>query len=226
MNKTVNIFLFLCFIPTLFLSIIISSDASLPFINTSGENITYKEVYFIVLGMIIIILNFKRSNRRWSAIKIVYNPTKYKWKSEISSQRIKRVYTYNILEAFLMSVAGVALLKITVDAWLPAIGYIISSIDAVIFVLYGASTNRFRTVITDKALIANDREVILIYFNGLRKISFQQQTVFFDFKNNDLQLQLPIDYIPEAQRKDFFTVLKSCVDLKKVYFSDNLPINK
>jgi len=223
MNKSANIFLFLFFIPTLVLSILIGFDATIPLLNTSGENIANREIYFLILGFCILIINARRSIKRWIILRMINKTTNYKWSSVVGSQRVKRVYTYNLLECLLMTVAGISLIQITFQAWLPTIGYLIGALDSLVFVIFGSTTKKFRIAIADKAILAIDREIILIYFNGLRKISFQQQTLFFDFKEKELQFRIPINYIPENERTNFFNVLKSSVDRKKVYFADNLP---
>jgi len=223
MNKSFNIFLFLLFCPTLVLSIVVGFDATLPFLDASGASLANKEVYFLLLGLGVLIVNTLRSSRRWIAMHTVNQFSKYTWNTVVSRQRIRRVYTYNFLEALLMLLAGITVVWITDLAWLVSIALIIGALDAICFVVFGDKKNRFRTGITPKALIASDRDVIVIYFNGLRSISFQQQTLFFDFKDKELQFRLPIEFIPKEKRSAFFDTLTNSVNRTKVYFANNLP---
>ena len=62
-----------------------------------------------------------------------------------------------------------------------------------------------------------DREVLLIYLNGLRKVSVSQQTVYFDYSET-LQLSFPLDCIEEQQKANFFGALEGQIDRDRVLF--------
>ena len=64
-----------------------------------------------------------------------------------------------------------------------------------------------------------DREIILIYFTGLRKVAIHQQTVYFDYINN-LQLTFPLDCIEEENKQEFFEGLHKVIDKDRVFFSN------
>ena len=79
--------------------------------------------------------------------------------------------------------------------------------------------NNFRVGVTSKAVLVSDREIILIYLAGLRKVSISQQTVYFDYIQ-DLQLSFPIDCVEEAERSTFFTSLEAQLDPNRVLFQN------
>ena len=79
--------------------------------------------------------------------------------------------------------------------------------------------NNFRVGITSKAILVSDREIILIYLAGLRKVSVSQQTVYFDYIQ-DLQLSFPLDCVEASERTTFFTSLESQLDPNRVLFQN------
>lgn len=222
MNKFFNVLLFVVFLPTMFLAILVGFDSPIPFLNTSGESLEYRKEIFLVLGLFLLLINVRRSTRRWVAMKLVNQLPKYKWNTVVSKDRIKRIYSYNFLEALAMLSMGYGVFALTSDAWMPFAGLAFGALDGMFFAVYGAKRDRFRVGITPKALLAGDRDVVLIYFLGLRRVSLQQKTLFFDFKEEGMQFRFPIDLIPQERREEFFTELKNTVDEKKVYFSNNI----
>ena len=71
--------------------------------------------------------------------------------------------------------------------------------------------------LSSKALIVADREVVLLYFKGLRKVTIHQQTVYFDYIK-DLQLSFPTNCIEPKDQEAFFELLKAQFNPDKVYF--------
>lgn len=221
MNKFFNVLLLLVFFPTMLLAIIVGFDIPLTSLHTSGANLMYRREAFLVLGIFLLFITIRRSVRRWVALRLVNQLPKYKWNTAVSTSRIQRIYTYNSLEAVVMLTAGYGVYYLTEEAWMPFVSLVIGALDTLFFAFYGAAAKKFRVGITTKALLAGDRDVALIYFKGLRRVSVQQQTIFFDFKD-DLHLRFPLDLIPEEKRSEFFKELKSCVDETKVYFQNNI----
>ncbi|HLU86210.1 MAG TPA: hypothetical protein VKZ44_00555 [Taishania sp.] len=222
MNKFYNALLFLLFVPTMLLAIIVGLDVPLPFLHTTGANLPYKNEAFIVLGIFMCLTNVRRSMRRWIAMKLVNQIEKYTWNSVVSKERIKRVLLYNYLEAFIMFFSALGLYFLADEAIVPAIVLFVSSIDEVFFAIYGKAANKFRLGFTSKALLAGDRDVTVIYFKGLRRVSIHQQTLYFDFKD-DLHMRFPIDLIPVESREDFFKSFISNIDESIVYIENNIP---
>jgi hypothetical protein len=111
---------------------------------------------------------------------------------------------------------GLSFVILTREAWFPAFVMIFFAIEALIFLLINAK-NKFRVGLSSKAILAVDREVILLYMEGLRQVSVSQQTIYFDYIK-DLQLSFPTDCIEDEERNTFFENLKESVHRDKVLF--------
>ena len=70
--------------------------------------------------------------------------------------------------------------------------------------------------ITSKAVVVADRDVSVLYFSGLRKVSIHQQSIYFDYIKG-LQLSFPIDCMEKDQHDVFFNVLEEQLDTDKVF---------
>lgn len=222
MNKFYNALLFVIFIPTMLLAIVVGLDVPLPFLHTTGANLTYKDEAFLLLGLLMFITNVRRSMRRWIAMRLVNKLDEYSWNTVVSVARVKRVMLYNYLEAIIMFFAALGLYFVADEAIVPAIVLFLSTIDEVVFAIYGKAAKKFRLGFTSKALLAGDRDVILIYFKGLRRVSIHQQTLYFDFKD-DLHLRFPLDFVPLERRDEFFKYFVSNIDESIVYIDNSIP---
>jgi hypothetical protein len=127
------------------------------------------------------------------------------------------VATYNLIEVTVMVVLSFGLYTITKESIIPAIVFLAFGLDSLVFTLIGR--NKYRVGLSSKAILVADREIILIYFVGLRKVAIQQQTVYFDYINN-LQLTFPLDCIEEQNKHDFFEALHTVIDKDRVFFSN------
>jgi len=92
--------------------------------------------------------------------------------------------------------------------------------DNVIFTLVGLSGGKYRAGITSKAVILADRDVQLVYFSGLRKVTIHQDSIYFDYIKG-LQLSIPLDSIEQGQRDTFFETLEKQIDRDKVFITKN-----
>jgi len=207
--------------PTLMLAILVGFDTPLAILHTSGANLAYHKEILLLIGAFLLVINVRRSIRRWIAMRLVNQLPKFKWNTVVSRERVQRIYAYNFLEAVVFALAGTALFVLTEHAWLCLVGLVFGSLDAIVFAIYGGVTKKFRVGLTSKALLAGDRNVSIIYFLGLRKVSVQQQTIFFDFKD-ELQHRFPLNLIPEDKHEEFFKELKECTDESKVYYQNNI----
>lgn len=220
MNKFINALLAFILFPTMLVVIFIGFDLPLTLFKTSGANLPYRHEILLGIGLLILVINVRRSVRRWMGMIIVSRKAKFKWNAPVSRRRARRVYTYLILEALVMAFAGIALYKVSPLAWMPAIGYLFGAFDSILFALIGGK-NRYRIGLSSKALIVADREVVILYFNGLRKVSIHQQSIYFDYVKG-LQLSFPSDCVEDENRAEFFTMLEEQLDPEKVYFSKKL----
>lgn len=218
MNRFINALLVFILLPTMLVTIIVGFDLPLTFLKTTGAELPYRAEIFLSIGVLILLINLRRSIRRWMGIRMVKQVKKFKWNTPVSSARKKRVATYLILEIVVFAFVGVALYEVSNQAWMPAIAYVYVALDNIIFTIVGFSTNAFRVGLSSKALIVADREVTVLYFSGLRKVSQHQQSIYFDYIEG-LQLHFPTDCIPEENRAEFFELLEAQLDPNRVFFS-------
>lgn len=221
MNKTINVALVFLLIPIMLMTIIIGFDLPLTFLKTTGAEMPYREQIFLGLGLMVLIINVRRSIRRWIGMSMVAKVKKFKWNEPISLPRKKRIATYSILEIAVMTFVGIALYTVSPEAWFPALAFLIGALDNMIFTLVGLKSNSFRIGLSSKALVVADREVIVLYFTGLRKVSQLQQSVYFDYIKG-LQMSFPTDCIQEENREEFFKILEAQMDPERVYFSHKM----
>lgn len=218
MNRFFNALLLFILFPTMALTIFVGFDLPIEILKVSGANLPYRHEAFLVLGLFLILINIRRSIRRWMGMRLVNQTAKFSWNQEVSKERRMRVYVYTLLEALVMAFVGTALYVITPEAWFPSVALLFGTVDNLIFTIIGLSGGKYRAGITSKAVILADRDVQLVYFTGLRKVSIHQQSIYFDYIKG-LQLIIPVESIEESQREEFFQVLESKVDRDKVFFS-------
>lgn len=207
-------------IPTMALTIFVGFDLPIEMIKMSGNNLPHKDYIFLGMGMLILIVIIRRSIRRWMGMRIVNQVKKFKWNAEVSSGRKSRVRVYLLLEALVMTFIGVAVYQVTETAIAPGIAFLFGALDSIIFAIAGRN-GKYRVGISSKAVIVADREVILLYFTGLRKISAHQQTTYFDYIKG-LQLSFPTDCIQEEDKEEFLNVLEAQIDPNRVFFSKTM----
>jgi len=80
-------------------------------------------------------------------------------------------------------------------------------------------TKKYRVGLSSKAILIADREIILIYFTGLRKITLHQQTIYFDYIEN-LQLTFPTNCIEDKNLSRFFEKLEEVIDKDRVFMNN------
>ncbi len=217
MNKFINVLLLFILFPTILLTVFVGFDLPLSFLRTTGQMLPYKFEIFLGIGLVFFVILLKRSIRRWMGMLIISKQKRFKWNAPVSQSRKKRVITYLGLETFIMFFIGVALYMVSEEAFAPAAALVFSAVDNLLFAVIGIKINGFRVGLSSKALMVADREVVLLYFNGLRKVSVHQQSIYFDYIK-ELQLSFPLDCIQEEQRKEFFQILEAQLNPKKVYF--------
>lgn len=213
MNSLSNAILLTLFFPILAISIIVGFNFPLEFIRTSGENIPYKDVIFLVLAVMVFVVAVNRCVKRWMGLGMANKTNRFKFSTPISNERRIRVIVYTLLESLVLSVIALALYTLTPDSLPCVLAYGIFAVDNLLFLSIG--NRKFRVSMSSKALLVADREVSVLYFNGLRKISISQQTLYFDYIK-ELQLSFPMNCLPDQERKAFVESLESVVDKEKV----------
>jgi hypothetical protein len=215
MNSFINLLLLVMSLPTLLFSVFVGFDLPIDFLNTTGARLPYSNEVYLVLGLVILIIGLRRTIRRWMGVSMVKQMSKFVWNAPISKTRRMRVFVYNSIEGVVFLSLAFAHWFLTPNAFFVLLVYLILALDSFLFVLINQSN--FRVGLSSKAILVADREVLLIYLNGLRKVSVSQQTVYFDYSEN-LQLSFPLDCIEEQQKANFFASLEGQIDRDRVLF--------
>jgi hypothetical protein len=179
MNSFINLLLLAISLPTLLLSVFVGFDLPIDFLHTTGKRLPFRMEIYLVLGLLLLIIGLRRSIRRWMGVSMVKQQTKFIWNQPISTERKKRVFVYNSLEALVFLSLMLAHLFLSQVAFFVVAAYLILALDAVLFLLINGK--EFRVGLSSKAILVADREIVLIYLNGLRKVSVSQQTIYFDY---------------------------------------------
>jgi hypothetical protein len=216
MNNFINALLLFLLFPIMAFTIAVGFDLPIEFLKTSGAQFPYRFEVFLIAGVLIFSINVRRSIRRWMGMHLVNQLKKFTWNAPMSNERIKRVKVYTIMEAAVLFFIGTTLYELTPEAIIVACGFWFATADNLVFLLVGTQKHRFRIGITKKAVIAADREVSVLYFSGLRRVSIQQQTIYFDYIK-ELQLYFPLDCIPTGEQDAFFAAVEGAVDTEKVF---------
>ena len=215
MNSFINLLLLVISLPTLLLSVFVGFDLPIDFIHTTGKRLPFRTEIYLVLGLLLLIIGLRRSIRRWMGVNMVKQQTKFIWNQPISTERKKRVFVYNSLETLVFLSLMLAHLFLSQVAFFVVTAYLILALDAILFLLINGK--EFRVGLSSKAILVADREIVLIYLNGLRKVSVSQQTIYFDYIE-ELQLSFPLDCIEPAQKTEFFEALERQIDRDRVLF--------
>lgn len=215
MNSFINLLLLAISLPTLLLSVFVGFDLPIDFLHTTGKRLPFRMEIYLVLGLLLLIIGLRRSIRRWMGVSMVKQQTKFIWNQPISTERKKRVFVYNSLEALVFLSLMLAHLFLSQVAFFVVTAYLILALDAVLFLLINGK--EFRVGLSSKAILVADREIVLIYLNGLRKVSVSQQTIYFDYIE-ELQLSFPLDCIEPSQKAAFFEALEGQIDRDRVLF--------
>lgn len=215
MNSFINLLLLVLSFPTLLFSVFVGFDLPIDFLNTTGKRLAYSNEVYLALGLLLLIIGLRRSVRRWMGVSMVKQVGKFVWNAAISKERRTRVFVYNSIEGVVFLSLAFAHWFLTPAALFVLIVYLILALDSFLFIVVNPSN--FRVGLSSKAILVADREVLLIYLNGLRKVSVSQQTIYFDYTEN-LQLSFPLDCIDDQQKASFFTALEGQIDRNRVLF--------
>jgi hypothetical protein len=215
MNSFINLLLLLVSVPALLVSVFVGFDLPIDFLHITASELQFTNEIYLVLGLLLLIIGLRRTVRRWMGVSMVKQQDKFVWNEPISATRKNRVIVYNSLEALVFLSLLVAHLLLTTASFFVVFVYFVLLLDSIVFVL--VNQNQFRVGLSSKAILVADREIILIYLNGLRKVSVSQQTIYFDYIE-DLQLTFPLDCIQESQKAAFFGALEAQIDRDRVLF--------
>ena len=217
MNSFINVLLLFVSLPMFLFTIFVVFDLPIETLRIQAQEIPHLDYIFAGFAAILFAISLRRTIRRWSGLYLVNQRKKYAFNAEIKSERKKRIIIYTMLEAVILAYFGYTYTALTTEAWAPSAVMYTFAIEGVIFLTYGLLARKFRVGITSKAVLVSDREVKVLYFSGLRQISIEQQSIYFEYINN-LQLNFPIDCLDEGNRDEFFGYLRNQVDEDRVLF--------
>ncbi|TNE55495.1 MAG: hypothetical protein EP338_04295 [Bacteroidetes bacterium] len=220
MNKSTNILLFLFSLPILAFTLAISFDMPLEIIKISGANLPYQKELFWSFAAIVFMLGARRSIRRWMGLRMVNQVTRFRWNKTMSLGRYRQSNLYLILEGVLHLIMAYGFWTLTERSYPVVLAFSILGLDHLVFALLSSSKRWFRVGLTGKAIVVADRQVTAIYLQGLKAVSVQQESIFFDY-GNDLQLDFPVSCIEQEDRQSFREELEQVVNRNKVHFSDS-----
>jgi len=220
MNKFINTVLFVFAFLTFLFVVIVGRDMPISFLRTTGQYMPYKNVIFIVIATIFLVIGGRRSAQRWMGIHLVKHTEKYQWNVPVGKRRTNRSIFYLFMEAFSHWILAGLYLFFTKDALPVTFALFVLGLDHLFFAYFGGKRNAFRVGITKSALVIADREVKILYFTGLRQVSVQQNTIYFEYIQ-DLVIDFPENVIPEDKHEEFKEELKKVINLKKVYLPES-----
>lgn len=186
--------------------------------NTTRIAMQYEGIVFGVAATLIFLIGAFRSSRKWSGIRIVNKLDRFQFNTIISKERMKRAAVINLIEMFGFLLIAIVLLIFSIHAIYVALIFFIFILDSLWNTFRGVVQKKYRIGMTKKAIVAVDREVIPIYFKGLKQITLERDILYFEYVN-DLVLDLHLSSVPPQKIDEFLQLLRKNVDDKKVFFS-------
>lgn len=220
MNKFVNIVLLILAIPTLGFALLIGFDLPIELLKISGANFEYTLEVFSILAGMFGLLGIRRIIRRWTGVNLVSKVEKYQWNEPMDKARTNQAVMYLNIEAIFHAAFALGIYMLTPLSWPLVITLLILAFEHFLFGWIGKSRKLFRVGVTKNAVVFSDRDTKIAYFSGLRQISVQQQTLYFDYIE-ELQISFPSIAISPKDRNSFRTAVENNVDRDKVYFAES-----
>ncbi|WP_107039030.1 hypothetical protein [Brumimicrobium mesophilum] len=221
MNKIYNTWIFIISLLTLPFAFAVGLNEVFGIfgLKIHGDQFEYKELVFGIAAGLIFLLGASRSSRKWSGIKIVNQVDRFQFNSVISNERKQSVLLNNSIEIVGFFLIGTVFIIFSKDAIFITLIFLIFIVDSIINTIRGMIGKKYRVGMTKKAIVSVDREVIAIYFKGLKRISITKDQLFFEYNNNDLVLDFQLNTIPVEKQEEFMRLLRINVDETQVYFS-------
>jgi len=219
MNKVYNIWIFIISLLTMPFAFAVGiNEVYGVFDLRMHDEFEYTQLVFGISGGLIFLLGLMRSSRKWSGIRVVNQIDRFKFNTAISQERKQRVILNNGIEIVGFFLIAVVFTVFSKDAVFISLIFVIFIIDSVVNTIRGLTGKKYRVGMTKKAIVSVDREVITIYFKGLKHISIDKEQLYFEYIN-DLVLDFPLSNIPTEKQEEFMRLLRNNVDETKVYFS-------
>src|SRR5690554_5749781 len=221
MNKIYNTWIFIISLLTLPFAFAVGLNEVFGIFGMKihGDRFEYKELVFGISAGLIFLLGAMRSSRKWSGIRVVNQIDRFHFNTVISQERKQRVILNNSIEILGFFLIGLVFIIFSKDAVFISLIFLIFIVDSVINTLRGIVGGKYRVGMTKKAIVAVDREVVAIYFKGLKRVTITNNQLFFEYNNNDLVLDFQLNTVPPERLEEFMRLLRLNVDDKQVYFS-------
>lgn len=220
MNRFFNIWIFIIAvlsIPTA-LAVGLNEDFQVFGFKIPGIEFEYKELFFGIGAGLIFLLGVLKASKKWMGLRIVKQKERFQFSTEVSRSRMSRVLLYNTIELLFLLIFGAFFYSMSLFSAYLGLTFFILLLEHFLNTFLGIYRKMYRVGMTKKALIRVDREVNVIYFKGLQKITKHQQSLYFEY-SNDLVLHIPLDVIPEEKTTAFYKALRTQVDPDKVFYS-------
>ncbi len=220
MSKAINILLTFILLPTLFIALLVGFDLNALGV-IKGVDTPYIHGIFLTIGIVIGIMLFWRSFRRWSALYIFKSKEKFLWIGVSTAEHINRVRMYLVLEAVFFGFLSFYFYWISELTILLAIVFLSAAIESFVFIALRCNTSHMKAGIIKNGLVIADRDLTFYYFSGLKAVSTQNESIYLEYKN-DLCLSFPIQAINKEDRPEFLEHFIHAVDKKRVFVSEKL----
>ena len=216
MNKIYNIWILIISIITLPIAFFAGMNQEFGAWNIILTDYEYIDLAFGIAAGLIFLLGASRSAKKWTGLRIVNKKEKFIYNAVIGKERIKRTRVLNYIEIFYFFILAIGFTVFSVKAASVSLVFFILIIDATLYSVIGIWGKKYRIGMTSKAIVSVDREVIAIYFKGLKTITYKSDNLIFEYVN-DLVLDLPIENVRVEDRAHFFELLKEKIDREKVF---------
>ncbi|MDX1446201.1 hypothetical protein [Lishizhenia sp.] len=221
MNRFVNIWTVIFFILSLPFAMALDYAGiyKLFGIEFPGPDFEYNDLIYGILAGIFLLLGALKASRRWVGLFIARQTQKFVWSAPLSKARKQRILMYSLLEVTVLVSMAVFYFMISPILIYVGLALVIVATEHLLHTFVGLGKDWFRVGITSKAVVSTDREVTVMYYTGLRKVSIHQQTLYLEYIK-DLTLHIPSNAIQQGEVEAFKQHLVEQVDREKVFFNE------
>jgi len=184
-----------------------------------------KEICYGII-VVIALLALLRIQRRWVGIKDIKSFKKFIYKTPLSKKAKTLALVFSVMEIiFLSFFIAIYFKELSHDVdflLLPIIiVLLIIVLEIILFTTIALKSKNIMIMGVNQNLIAFfDREIHIVYFDGLQRISIYQNRLHFKYKL-DLNVFVEIDYIPKENLLEFKKHLEQVLLAKNVFIDDS-----
>ncbi|MGV6860955.1 MAG: hypothetical protein ACWA41_04235 [Putridiphycobacter sp.] len=224
MNKVVNIFT-LGFL-FLFSFLVVGNYEDIGISVYEIDQIKFLKEISIGIIVVVALLGFIRIKRRWVGVKDIKAFNKFEYVSPLSKKAKTMVVMFGVMEiVFLSFFVALFLKELPLDIdhlLLPMMGILLLLIlEIIAFTLYSFNAKNVNIIGINKNLITYfDREIHIVFFDGLQRISIYQNRLHFKYKL-DLNIFVELDFVPKENLLTFKAELEKVLLAKGVFIDDS-----